>query len=837
MPQLTHEPAFGPFLMNQFGEQYLPSVNQEAFSRVGSENLFQQQYADLFANEDSMYLVVGTDSGLLVNWILHKKRPEGSRFLFLEFAQLIDRLQAEGILPEELPAGVAVVPPEAWLVEAEKLSLKEYFYLNHVFPVKSLSVVDGVHDGYVAMFNDLETALGQYRLQVGQEIGSKIFMVKCLENLAENRISASVLIGTFKERTAVLLAGGPSLPESFPWIRQHRPHLTILAVGRVADHLQQEGIVPDLLFAIDPHDVIFHQSKGLLRCWQQSLLVNMYHLNPTLLGQWRGRSVYLGTLFPWESSLNPAINLQYPGITVGHQALGMAIDMGFSQVVLAGFDLCFTQEGITHVQGSVEQEIGPYIQRSDLMVQTNGGWQAETRYDFLNAIPSLTALATMGTKRGCRLINPAAGAAKIENVEHLPWEEVSPHKVQVSTGEVILSVLPEENSATRRAHYESVDLELATIRKQVAKVKALAIEGLAANDGLFGRKGKPPDFKFKKRMDEIEKILDEEYREVSRLVKKWGLGALLKLSRPDKEREWSDAEIEEAGRKYYAIYRDNAVSLIKLLDEVRLRVHSRLEEEKPRPNIKTLVAQWRKDGQPGRHQLFGDRCSQPQLLHASIQATFGELEQMFQALMRQTDHDYKKYILSHQSSPLVIRAKAVALFRNKEQERLRQFGLGLEKSSLPEKIQYFHLIQGYLAELNQQLEQAKRHYRQVSHELLLLESLQRIFTISLLEHDLLSALAVSKRLARYSFTHIPYYAELLRMTGDKEAAVSVFEDYLKLVQKDFVTMVKLGKLYLELERGEEAKKTFGRILADDPDNKAAQLFELEADILLNGARG
>ncbi|MBF0428960.1 MAG: DUF115 domain-containing protein [Magnetococcales bacterium] len=619
------------------------------------------------------------------------------------------------------------------------------------------------------------------------------------------------------------------MPESFGWLRQHRESLVILAVARVADSLRREGIVPDFVFAIDPHDVIFHQSKGMLSLWQDTVLVNMFHLNPSLLSQWQGQSLFMGALFPWESALN-SICIQYPGITVGHQALGVAIDMGFSQVVMAGFDLCFSREGFTHVVGSVEQEIGPFVARSDLMVETNGGWMAETKYDFLNAIPSLAILAEYASERNCHLVNPAAGAAKIAGVNHRPWEEVVPEKMEKPAKEVITSLLPQETEETRLAHYRAVETELVTMRKQVAKVKELAIEGIACNDGLFGRKGKPPQFKFKKRMDEIEETLDGTLLPVSRLVKKWGLGGMLKLGRPDKEREWSDAEIEQAGRKYYEIYRDNAVSLIKILDEVRQRIASRQEEEKPRPNYRSLLAQWKKDGQPGRSRVFLHRRQIAiEDLPPAIGAGFEALLLSFQALLDQKDNDYKRYLLSIQSSPMDVRAKASAMFRNKDQERLRQFCKGLEQSSLEERHEYCHLVRGYLAELEQQPEVAIRHYRQVTHTVLLTESLQRIFTVALQDHDLLTALAVSKRLAQYSYLHIPFHAELLRISGEKESAVSIFEDYLKVVQKDFVTMMKLGRLYLELGRIEDARNIFARILVEDPDNKAAQTFLSDLD--------
>ncbi|MBF0189845.1 MAG: DUF115 domain-containing protein [Magnetococcales bacterium] len=824
MPDKTQTISLGPFLMNRFGERYLPSVNQEAFSRVGSDNVFQQQYGEFFTREDSLYLVAGCDSGLLIHWILKRKRPEGSRFIFIDHPEVLERLRDEGILPDEPPPGVLVTTAEHWISQSEPLGIKEYFYLDQVFVAKSLAVVDGIHDGYVGLFNEVERTLGQYRLQVNNEIGNRIFMMKGLENLAENRFPASRLKDSFSGRTAILLAGGPSLPESFPWIRAHRNHLTILAVARVAEQLSREGIIPDVLFAIDPHDVIFHQSKGMLALWQESVLINMYHLNPALLGQWQGRNAYMGTLFPWETPLNPT-NVAYPGITVGHQALGMAVDMGFSQVVLAGFDLCFSREGFTHVVGSIEQTIGPFIARGDLMVKTNGGWMAETRHDFLNAIPSLAILARFAIERGCRLINPCPGSARIDGVDHHPWENIAPEPTTPSARDRLRELLPAETPATRTAHYQILDKELARMRGLIAKVKGLAIEGLECNDDLFGRRGKPPHFKFKKRMDAIEQILDGEYREISRLVKRWGLGAMLKLSRPDKERDWSDAEIERAGRLYYEIYRDNALSLIKRLDAVRQRLRTRMEEEKNRPDYKQLLKQWRDDNQPGRSLVFLHRQSQTiGTLPAPVQAGFIALGHDFAALLAQTDHDYKQYILSMQSSPQAVRVKAQALFRNRETDRLRQFGASLEKSSLAERTEYNHLIQGYLDELAGNPQQATRRYRQITHQALIPEALQRLFTIALQTGDMLTALAVSQRLSEISLIHTPFHAELLRLNGQGAAAAAIFEEYLKLVRKDFVTMIKLGRLYLELGRPQEARETFERILAEDPDNQAVRTF-------------
>lgn len=882
----TSKMAFGPILQNKFGEYYLPTINQEIFSMSGADSFYRRHFDKSLQTEDALYLIIGTDSGRLVNWVITCGLAEGSRYLFVEYPDLVEQLQNAADLPQELPENMRICAPEAWLVQAEELALKDYCYLGNVLPVKSLAVVDAFFEGYLSVWNDFEEKIGQYQMMVGQEVGSHIFMIKGLENLAENRSSARCLINLFEDKTAILLAGGPSLKESYAWVKENRQNLVVLAVSRIAVQLEREGIVPDFFFAIDPHDIIFHQSKGMLAFWQNTLLVNVYHLNPRLLSQWRGKNVYMGTLFPWKTEMNklpkPAVadavasqdkalqdavsqdavsqgaasknnanvpvkttlqrnpTLSFPGITVGHQALGMAIEMGFSQIILSGLDLCFDKEGFTHTEGSEERKVGPFTAPSALWVETNGGWEAETRYDFLNAIPSLEVLAKFALNQGCRLVNPAKGAVAIKNVDHAPWERLEVTPLSKPAREIIQAAIPEETSPSRKQHYDEVMTELLRVRADVQKVARLTVEAVDCNDRFFGRKGHPPDFKFKKRMDEIEKILDEEYNEISLLVKRWGVRQFLKLSRPDKKKEWTDEEIENAGKRYYEIYRASAGDLIRLLDDIRQRVRARMEEEKTKPTIKTLISQWQKEDTPGRLQVFLDRQGRriedfPEKIATLLHA----LADDFQKTLDETETNYKKHCFQSLATPQAIRFKVLSLFKQKDKDRLRAFADGLEKTA-PEpvshaageapkptttnKAQYGLLIKGFLAELEDDPERAMRCFRQITSPVLMTDAILRLLTITLTQGDLLSALPIAKRLSSRSPMHIPYYGDLLRMTGQKEGAIGIYSDYIKLAKNDFVTMLKLGKLHSELGHLAEARQVFEKILQEDSHNKAAALF-------------
>ncbi|MBF0369974.1 MAG: DUF115 domain-containing protein [Magnetococcales bacterium] len=817
------ETLLGPFLVNQYGERYLPRINGEIFSKDGSDTIFRRQFGDSLAKEDHLYLIVGTDSGLFVQYILDKGLPLGTRFLFIEFPEIIERLQ-EWLDFESFPKNLAIVAPDKWEEQAAEFSLKDYFYLQHIERLKSMAVVDAHYDAYLTLHNDVQARMTQYNMAVNMEVGSKVFMMKGLENLSENRTPSTALKDLFKGQTAVLMAGGPSLDECFPWVKANRDKLVVLAVSRIAPQLLREGVVPDLIFSIDPHTMIFHQSKDMLAFHEETLFVNMYHAHPALVGQWRGRSVYMGSLFPWETELNPD-NYVFSGITVSHQALGVAVRMGFTQLVLGGFDLCFSREGFTHLKGSVERDIGPFTESTELRVETNGGWQAETRYDFYSAIPSMGVMAEEAVVAGCRVINPAQGAAKIPHVEHLPWEEVALEKLPQPPREVLREKLPEDHRESRQAHYEMVVGELQRVREEVEKIKELTEEGLDCNARLFGRKGELPDFKYKTRMDEIEEILDNEYGDISALVRKWSVREFLKLSRPDRDREWSDEEIEETGRRYYENYSKSADELINLMGETIERVETRMEEEQRDPDYERLARQWQKDEQPGRIHLFFDRqgCEVAQL-PSPWDERFREIMAAHEEQMAATENTYSEFCLQDQAQPGAVKSKALTLYRQKNIQKLKDYQEGLAESGIEGKEHYGHLIQGYIAELEGNLDRAVRCFRQITLDSLMQEAMQRIFSLSLRQKDMLAAMAVAKRLSSRSPLFIPYYADLLRLSGDREGALAVYSDYVKIVKKDFVTLLKIGRLKMEMKDISGAMAVFKEILEEDPDNKAARLF-------------
>lgn len=820
----THPIDFGPFLTNRFGEHYLPAVNRETFSENGAVPLFRHHFGNTFNTPDTLYLIVGTDSGLLPHFLLQQPLPPGSRYLFIEFNSLQHRLTTENPLPP-LPANSCTVAnPNSWQQTAKTWGIEQYLFASSVQLVQSLSVVDGFFPPYMDLFNQVKQWMDAFHTEVAINTGTRDFMQRSLENIGENRLPAKLLQGTCPNQTAVLLAGGPSLDDILPWVQENRQHMLLLSIARITPRLLEANITPDIVFSIDPQDESFHESRQMLELWQKSLFVHMYHVHSSLLGQWRGRNLFMGLRFPWPTPLNPD-NLFFEGITVANQALGVAIDMGVKQVILGGFDLCFTREGFTHANGSLERQAGPSMHTPELVVETNGGWRAESRHDFHLAAASLAKMAQEAEGR-CHVINPAPGAMKINHVHHIPLEQVTLPPIQ---GEPLLSHLPPDPERTH--HYRTMLQELGRMRKEVDAVRTLTREALICNERLFGRQGKPADFRFKKKMDAIEASLDGKHADAATLVKKWGVREFLRLARPDQERAWSDAEIEETGRRYYEIYRESASAVIRLLEQAVQRLNSRLEEERPQPNAKTLLEQWQRDEQPGRALVWQDhRLAQGHPLPPLIQEALPSLEQAFHYLVHEKP-DPNQTRWQEKQHPRLVRARGFYFFQHQDGERLQGLISGLQQSGLDaEMAGAVELLQGYALDLAGEREGAIAAYlRATESPWMAEEAWRRLATIALEARQFPVAIDALGRLAELSPSYRPQFGDLLRITGQPALAARVWRDYLNEAPGDAVTGLKLARLHREHGEVAEAIARVRAILAQQPDHAAARelLHELE----------
>lgn len=815
-----------PFLTNQFGDQYLYSLNHNTLNQLGAARVHRKRMESHCAKENTLFIVIGTDSGTLLSFLAAEDIAAGTQFILLEPASAYTAIHTE-LAELTLPPHLHFSQDDQFNELAKRVGINRYFWAGEVVLVKSIAAEYGFLTEYHDLFLTIQNACKQQQWLISMKLQGQPFVHAQLRNLADNVIPSSFLKNTCQGRTAILLAGGPSLDEILPWVAAHRSSLVVLAVSRISRRLLEVGLKPDLLFSIDPHQVSFEVSVEMLHFWQDALFIHAYHVSPLLLGQWRGKSVYLGHRFPWNSPLNQP-SLPTSGPTVSNVALTVAMEMGFSRILLAGLDLCHSKAGFTHAAGSNERLAGPQLATASLQVPTNGGWMAETTSDFYSAIDIIRLQALQAKEKNIAIINPAAGAACIEGVEYIPLEAISLEKAPPRNEQKLATTLqiPTLSAKERASDLQAAIKELARAKGQLIKIQKLAQEALRCNEGLFGRKGKRQDFGYKLKMDKIEATLNHTHTDLSTLVKQYAAYDLLQMTKlGTDDQEWTDEEIEKSAETYYTNYKKAAAKLIRQIDQTKKQLQFRLEETSASPDLPHLFSTWMTDRLPGR--LFHFLDAHP---------LNDEERQQWQAEIKALDEQYTAQFTSQTQSAHMQRSRDLAslqglqgklqlYFQKKDGKTLAQIKSALETHSDPEATRFLHLCCGLIAELEGDLDQASQSYQQLfdeQDEIFLEIALQRVAALSLARNDNDNSVAALEMLSRISPAYLVQYGDLRRLLGHSQQALTAYLDYLEKAPKDIPVMLKAAGYFSELNIPEGAREMYQHVLNHDPQNPTAQ---------------
>ncbi len=822
---MNNDSSLGPFLKNSFNDRYLYEVNGFTFNKVGSAAQYRQHFKEGLFEEYSLYLILGTDSGLLPQYISKEGLPKGSYYLFVEIPEILERLN-EVVPVEDLDERIILSTSDQWLTLAKKLNFQNFVYLDNFKFIPSFAAIDGRLNQYVQLKADLQEELEKLTWGLKVDLGAELFHIRQLQNLPENRVSADCLNHLFSGRTAIVLAGGPSLDEILPWVVENRNRLLVIAVSRISRRLLEMKITPDIVVSIDPNYFSFDISKELLEFWEKTVFVNKFHVVNTLLGQWSGRNFYVGTRVPWDSPLNENV-VNTSGPTVTNTAIDLALKMGVTQLFLGGVDLCHSRDGYTHAKGSNERGAGPQLGKGQLWVETNGSWMAETTPDFHFSAMQIGFQAEEAKSLGCRFISLAEGATKIENIDYKPPKDIDLPEY-VESPQQILASLPNETAVERIEFYQRALLEMSRAQKALREIKRLAVAGLKANAAFCGKKGgRGGDPRQKAKMDRVEKKLKNNFPDFNVLVKKFGIRDFLKLTQIGEEQDLDWDDVERLGRVYYEAYRDSSDRLLKIVREAEGRLKSRLEEEEDQPDFQLIIKQWQLDQQPGRSLVWKKKHPQHVIPNEFVDQ-FDKLENEFREifLLRETGHMRRVRSLSDLSQ---VRGKLLNMFNHKQVEKLETLVGNLGQNDSEQARALFCLGSGYLAELDKKFDKALAEYQKIfdlqtsDQDLLILEdSLRRVLSLSLRKEDYGSAEAAAECLSGISVIYLPYHAELLWALGKKQTSLDLYANYLEQVPTDYAVMIKVGRHYWELNFLDGARLMFETVLTKDANNVAAR---------------
>ncbi len=441
---------------NHFGDRYLYEVNRNTFDQFGAQNVFQQQFQSSFSEADKLHIIIGTDSGLLPEFV-HRYGNPSNRYIFVELEQINNALNY-GNVSNPIATNISITDRKKFWADAKSHLIDSYIYQESLLFWESF----GARNDFIGQYHELAATIQREiksrAYELSASLGSRSFLECQIDNMADNRYPAKIVENLFPGKTAVILGGGPSLDEFIPWVKQNRDHLIIFAVSRICRRLIEVDLAPHFVVSVDSSDYSFAISREMLLLADKAIFFHSFHVAPRLLALWEGRSLYLGQRIPWTSSLNKE-NLPIWGPTVTNTALGIAVAMGVKQAVLIGVDMCYSPAGYTHAAGNVEHIAGPKLD-AQITVITNSGHTAETGPEYFSAIHQLSAQAKIAKRQGCAVISPAPNAAQIEHVTFKPIEKLAPEPLSIAPTDILFAALPADSPANRKADGQQLLEEL-----------------------------------------------------------------------------------------------------------------------------------------------------------------------------------------------------------------------------------------------------------------------------------------------------------------------------------------------------------------------------------------
>lgn len=781
------------WLENRFGERWLEPVNGRAFANQSSDVVFRPLFDPVWKKTAHLYVVAGSDSGLLAHYAARHYCDQHRRFVFVEPDTRFETLKAAGAFPDA-PC-IEVLPQSEFSFEALDERFPEYITHNRYSPIRSLAVLDRLDFDYVQLWDELISQYKLFQFHQSSLLGNRRFINKQLLNVAFNEAPASKLEGILTGKSVLLLGGGPTLDDGIEWIRQHRDKVIIAAVGRIARRLEKEGIEPDFYASVDPNDVSYDNSKWLLNS-ERPVLLHTPYTHSSLLGEFTGPQVFTDMRYPWESKENPS-NITTFGPTVSNTLLSLLVTMGAKNIYMLGVDMCYGVQGETHEAGSLEAQHGRLTHAIDLQVETYSGRKAITNsifYDGLKALNEFAGLVHAQTDH--HIYQLGMESAKAENIPLCPFDEVIFNTPEACSD--LRDTLSERLKTTNSQRLDYLIRQQKALqdkRKCFREVLSLAREGRETAEKLF--KNYELLDKQTRKITKIQtKLKSDKYNWAQIFLYQYAVGNYARFLSPEhSDNPQEHDEIRTNLLNYFNALEKTAQDLLDILESSLERIDHEQKALK-REKLAEVAQFWLTEQMEGRIRLW---LKWHQL---SLDDLTDEEKRWVNQLLKAFDHKLSDTVetklaqkLKKESEQLnnhLIAAQNYFETRNTDALRELQQALG---SMTGERASSLHsLVSGYLSELTgQPRENALDHYLKITDHQITVPALNRVVQLSFEANDLATAMEALGMLAQYNDRYLIMYADLLAAQGDVGGAIQLYDYYLSQHLDDHAVWLKAAK--------------------------------------------
>ncbi|GKT11123.1 MAG: hypothetical protein ISEC1_P0086 [Thiomicrorhabdus sp.] len=803
--------------LNPFGEKYFKEVNENTFIKDDSKTTYAKFTEGVFDKEDTLYFICGSDSGLFIKYIetLFNEEPKGRKFIFIDYQPVVNKLNLE-----ELPDWIEVLGADVTLEQLANDEI-EYYAMHATTLVKSMASLDAkIGSLYFDLMNQMEKEYEQTLLIDMMTTETKPFIDAQLDNISFNQVSIGSLKNQFTGKTAVIIGGGPSLDETVDWIKENQDYIIIFAAARVSNRLIKEQITPDFIVSVDPHNLSYDNSKKMYPFEKESILLNCYHVNPKLLSQWEGESVYFGEKYPWLEMDGEKNSLSF-GPTVMHSTVYQAFFLGFKSILLSGVDLCFYR-GQTHESNSSEAKVGQFVVKNSVFVETYSGAEAETDSIFFTGVQSLANIVTriQSLDSEVKFYNLSQNAAKIAGIDYKSSDQITFQKEADKS--TLMKEVKYSISRDAKLLEQQLSTDLKTLHQHVQYVKQLlkiTDKGIKLSKVILKDASKEPEL-----ISQKEK-LDKKLGEFGVMLFHYGHQFFKGVFKPSESKKiLTQEEVSSILESYFNGMNQSLNDYLKKVRKSIERVVKRQQEVTSPEKFEEVFNSWDEREEYGRYKGWLKFNSREKLTEPQKQLLNIAIEK-FSLNIEDSNTGYEKRLQNWAHNIIDIYNAATVAFLNNNIEQIDLLLVQAEGSEASEKGQVILLIKGMKQEAQKNLDTAIEYYEKVSFGPIKVFAWKRLLQIYIAQKAHEKVVYTLEKLCVVSIEYVVIYADYMAMHDQYGAALELLRLYLKQKPEDIPVYTKSIDYSLKVHDIKSAKYFLEVLISKDATNHKIGFYQ------------
>lgn len=272
-------------------------------------------------------------------------------------------------------------------------TIKEYIKeIGTAIKNKYFNMGNSIHDSLIGLINNLNN----------------------IKKISEN-IDVARLKNAFSGVPAFVVAAGPSLDKNISDLKNAQGKGIIVAVDTIAQKLINSGIIPDFICTVERGAIVWEYFYENQKYPTNTFLVSSLVADPRIIEKFDKK-----VILPMRSGVREYFwfgeklgltkdHYMWMGASCAHLAMGLALHVGASPIVMVGQDLAYGDKG-THAGGTVYDQKPIAENQESLWVEGYYGKQVRTRKIWLEF---KQIFENMIQNINVPIINATEGGAKI----------------------------------------------------------------------------------------------------------------------------------------------------------------------------------------------------------------------------------------------------------------------------------------------------------------------------------------------------------------------------------------------------------------------------------------